>query len=220
MVYFGQFGQDKFLEERVFKSYKKGIFVDVGAHDGLYINNTLFFEKEMEWSGINIEPIPALYEKLEKNRPECKNYNYAVSNEDGDADFILNTGYTEPISGLAKQYDPRHWNRLVNEIQNNGGGTQIVKVKTIRLESLLEKNNIDTIQYLSIDVEGAEFDVIKSINFDKVFIDVIGFENNYNDTTIPIVQYLITKGYKIIPFECLDIFMIHKDSQFLKNIFS
>ena len=68
--------------------------------------------------------------------------------------------------------------------------------------------------------EGAEFDVIKSVNFEKVFIDVIGFENNYHDTTIPIVNFLIGKGYKLIPFECIDVFMIHKDSQFLANIFS
>ena len=67
--------------------------------------------------------------------------------------------------------------------------------------------------YLSIDVEGAEFEVVKSINFDKVFIDIIGFENNYNDNSIPIVNYLIEKGYSVI-HRSIDIFMKHKDSKF------
>ena len=67
--------------------------------------------------------------------------------------------------------------------------------------------------YLSIDVEGAEFAVIKSIDFDSVFIDVIGFENNYNDTSIPIVEYLSAKGYNLL-YTSMDIFMIHKNSKF------
>jgi hypothetical protein len=69
---------------------------------------------------------------------------------------------------------------------------------------------------LSIDVEGAEFEVIKSINFDKVFIDVIGFENNYNDISIPIIEYLDNKGFIFINKTALDIFMINKMSIFYK----
>ncbi len=69
---------------------------------------------------------------------------------------------------------------------------------------------------MSIDVEGAEFEVIKSINFDKVFIDVIGFENNYNDISIPIIEYLDNKGFIFINKTALDIFMINKMSIFYK----
>jgi hypothetical protein len=65
----------------------------------------------------------------------------------------------------------------------------------------------------SIDVEGAEHDVVKSINFDKVFIDVIGFENNYRDASAPIVEYLRTKGYDVV-LAGTDIFMVHQSSQF------
>ena len=61
-----------------------------------------------------------------------------------------------------------------------------------------------------------EFEVIKSINFDKVFIDVIGFENNYNDVSVPIVKYLQEKNYIVIHVS-LDIFMIYKDSLFYKK---
>jgi len=85
----------------------------------------------------------------------------------------------------------------------------------LEFETLLHENNISHINYLSIDVEGAEFEVIKSINFDKVFIDVIGFENNYNDVSVPIVEYLQNKGFIII-HKSLDIFMINKMSIFYK----
>ena len=59
--------------------------------------------------------------------------------------------------------------------------------------------------------------MIKSINFDKVFIDVIDFENNYNDTSIPIIKYLEDKNYVVI-HKSEDIFMIHKKSVFMENI--
>ena len=54
-----QCGQDKFLVENIFKEKRNGFFVDVGAHDGVYISNTAVFEKEYSWSGICIEPSQA-----------------------------------------------------------------------------------------------------------------------------------------------------------------
>ena len=68
-MYTSQDKQDKYLEENVFKGYKGGVFVDVGAHDGVSINNTLYFEKYNGWTGINIEPIKEVYDKLLINRP-------------------------------------------------------------------------------------------------------------------------------------------------------
>ena len=70
---------------------------------------------------------------------------------------------------------------------------------------------------MSIDVEGGEYEVIKSINFDKVFIDVIGFENNYNDSSIPIIKYLQDRNFKILKDVGADIFMINKQSIFVNN---
>jgi hypothetical protein len=55
------------------------------------------------WTGINIEPIETVYDKLVVNIPFCININCAVSNTNGKAEFILNKGYTEMISGLKKQ---------------------------------------------------------------------------------------------------------------------
>jgi hypothetical protein len=117
------------------------------------------------------------------------------------------------ISGIKDTFDPRHLQRLNFENKHMGGSTKIIKVNTKRLETICDENNISHVNYLSIDVEGAEFEVIKSINFDKVFIDVIGFENNYDNTSIPIVQYLKQHNFRII-HKSLDIFMINNKSTF------
>jgi FkbM family methyltransferase len=212
-VYNSQDNQDRYLEENIFKGYTNGFFVDVGAHDGVSINNTLYFEKNNNWTGLNVEPIKKVYDKLVINRPDCININCAVCNNDGETEFLCNTGYTEMISGIKDNFDQRHLMRLLYENHVMGSKTELIKVPTKKLETIFDENNISHVNYLSIDVEGAEFEVIKSINFDKVFIDVIEFENNYDDISVPIVKYLEDKNYVII-HKNMDIFMIHRNSIF------
>jgi FkbM family methyltransferase len=212
---YSQCGQDAFLENTIFKGFKNGTFIDVGAHDGKSFNNTLFFEETHQWSGVNIEPIPDVYEKLKNTRPACHNINCAIDETCGTAEFVCSTGYSEMISGLKKHYDPRHEARLDREILVHKGSKELIKVQTKTLESICDEFKIKHVHYLSIDVEGAEFAVIKSINFDKVFIDVIQFENNYDDSSSQIINYLKTKGYDFLRKLDFDIFMIHEESNFL-----
>jgi FkbM family methyltransferase len=216
-MYYSQCGQDEYLHNTVFKGYNNGFYMDVGAHDGVFINNTLYFEKNHDWHGINIEANPNLFMELIKNRPNNNiNINCAVCNEDGTSEFLCNTGYTDGLSGLTKTYDPRHMSRLNRENRIHKSTTSRIQVITKRIETICDENNIKHINYLSIDVEGAEMEVIASINFDKVFIDVIGFENNYNDKSVEIIEYLKGKSYKVLK-HYTDIFMIHQDSQFVTD---
>lgn len=215
-MFYSQDNQDRFLENYIFKGYKNGIYVDVGAHDGVTINNTLYFQKNNDWKGINIEPIKNVYNMLVLNRPNDINLNCAVYNNDGETDFYCNKGYTEMISGIVNTFDPRHLQRLDKENNEMKSITEIIKVQTKKLETIFFENKITHVNYLSIDVEGAEFEVIKSIDFNNVFIDIIGFENNYNDSSIPIVKYLEEKNY-IMVHKSLDIFMINKKSIFYNN---
>ena len=135
MTFYSQCEQDKFLDEHVFKGYKNGVFVDVGAHDGISINNTLYFEQNYNWSGVNIEPIISVYNKLIINRPKSININAAVCNDDGEQEFVLAKGYSEMISGLKNNYDSRHFDRLNRELKQYGE-SQIINVKTQKLETI------------------------------------------------------------------------------------
>lgn len=213
-MFYSQCSQDKYLENKFFKGYKNGFYVDVGAHNGIDINNTLYFERNNNWNGINIEPIKKIFDSLVKNRPNDININCAVCNHNGETEFYLNEGYTEMLSGIKDNYDKRHLERLNNENIDNFSTTQIIKVITKKLDTIFDENNISHINYLSIDVEGAEFEVIKSINFDKVFIDIIGFENNFIDVSIPIIIFLENNGFKLDIISD-DIFMINLKSQFI-----
>lgn len=214
-TFFSQYSQDRSLEACIFKGYKNGIFMDVGAHDGVCLNNTLYFEKNHNWTGINVEPIKSVYDRLITNRPNSININCAVNNTDGVAEFVYNKGYTEMLSGLKSELDIRHVNRINNEIKHMGGSSETILVDTKRIETICDEHNINHINYLSIDVEGGEMKVLESINYNKVFIDVIGFENNYNDIAQSHIDFLISKGYKKLPDHVADIFMIHNNSKFV-----
>jgi FkbM family methyltransferase len=215
-MFYSQDNQDLYLENNIFKGYKNGFYVDVGAHDGISINNTLYFEKNNNWTGINIEPNKEVFNNLVNNRRNNINLNIAVCNNDGETDFLCNTGYTEMLSGIKDNYDIRHLERIEKENIEKNSVTKIIKVKTKKLETIFNEYNILHINYLSIDVEGSEFEVIKSINFDKVFIDVIGFENNYDENSTPIIKYLEDKNY-VICHKLTDIMMINKKSIFYLN---
>lgn len=219
MPYYSQLGQDEVLDTKVFQGYKRGVFVNVGAYDGVCFDNTLFFERERGWTGINIEP-SHMFADLCKNRPNCINLNVAVSDTDGTAEFLDIDGNPGMLSGLHANYDPRHLQRIERETTEAAVERRIVPVQTRRLETIFKEHRVSRVHCLSIDVEGSEFKCIQSINFSAVFIDVIVFENNYRDTSRPIVEYLQQKGYRMAPIIADDIFMYHKDSPFARTNYS
>ncbi len=177
-MYYSQFQQDKLLNEHFFKNNNNGVFVDVGAHDGISISNSYFFEQSLNWNGICIEPIPSVYKKLQENR-KCICLETSVGNESGTVSFTVNTGYTEMLSGITKLYSLEHLQRIALENSQYNGDKSEIQVGIKKLSEILDSYNIPIIDYLSIDTEGAELDVIKGIDFDKVHINIICFEANY-----------------------------------------
>jgi FkbM family methyltransferase len=211
-MYHSQIGQDKLLHQTYFKNLSNGIFLDIGAHDGIDASNTYFFEKELGWTGICVEPNPNVFSKLQKNRAS-KCFPYAISDIEGELDFVKVSGYAEMLSGLLNAYDPRHIQRIQRDLR--GGTTEIIKVKSIPLSKLLKNEAIHEIHYMSLDVEGAELSVLNSIDFTNVFIHVIDIENNYPDTFGSIESFLFEKGYvKTMNIEW-DVIFVHKNSNLL-----
>jgi FkbM family methyltransferase len=192
--YFSQYGQDKFIAE-YFDFLKKGIFVDIGANDGKTLSNTYYLEKNLLWHGIAIEPSPKVFQRLEKNR-DCILINACISDVVGNSDFLELTGHTEMLSGLVDKYDERHIKRINDEIEEFSGKKNYIQVPCYKLEDVIRKQGLDKINYLNIDIEGGEIDVLKSIDFNNLDIDIIGVENNYKEDEIK--NYLNKFGYRLI----------------------
>lgn len=191
MIYHSQLGQDKFVDEYLqFK--QNGVFIEIGAHDGKSCSNTLFFEEYRNWTGLCIEPGPTEFKKLQENRKSI-NLNCCVSDYDGESEFTYIEGYSMMLSGLSESYNQPHQNRINSEVNSYGGNINKIMMPVFKLQTILDEQGIHDIDYCSIDTEGSEFNIIKSIDFDKTNIKIFSIENNYGDTQIQ--NYLASHGY-------------------------
>jgi FkbM family methyltransferase len=190
--FYSQYQQDQYVYERFFKNKRNGVFVDIGAHDGITLSNTYFFEKNMEWTGICVEPIPEIFARLKNNRT-CLCIEGCIFDDLDKVSFLKISGWAEMLSGIVQNYDPLHVKRIESEIALNGGHTQVIEVKCYNLTHLLLDNQIQHVDYLSIDTEGGEFGILRSIDFTKLDIDIIEVENNYHE---PFEEFLAAAGYK------------------------
>lgn len=195
LTFYSQCGQDQYIYESFFKEKPKGIFIDIGAHDGITFSNTKFFE-ELGWEGICIEPIPEVFEELKKNRSSIC-VKGCISDKAGTGRFLRIKGYPEMLSGLLDYYDPTHLGRALTEIYSAPTNScDVIAVECFLLNDILEKNGYFHVDYLSLDTEGGEFEILQSIDFEKFDIEIIEVENNFNESKIR--YFLASKGYEFM----------------------
>lgn len=198
---YSQLGQDLWVLEET-DNKKGGFFVDFGATDGITINNSYLLEKDYDWTGIVSEPNPAYFEDLSKNR-QCVIDHNAVFTETGKQVVLLSPEATDisTIQGYGTDDEFAQARAL---------GTPI-EVPTISLFDLLELHKAPSyIDYLSVDTEGSEYDILKAF-FDseqssKYNIQLITVEHNYTDARKKIYELLTENGYELARTEKCDDF--------------
>lgn len=184
MSSYSQFGQDIHVLD-YYSNKSNGFFIDVGAYDGKEISNTYLLEHQFNWKGICFEPLPNEFEKCKKNRPNSICINNAVfSQSDKEFSFAVHLG----LSGI-KEYINKHAHILDT--------CEYIKVKTVTLTEILDKYNAPlNIDYMSIDTEGSELEVLKGIDFDRYSFGVMHIEhNNEEPKRSDIRSFLENKGY-------------------------
>ncbi|MEI8347455.1 MAG: FkbM family methyltransferase [Pseudomonadota bacterium] len=208
-----QYGQDQWLKEKVFFGKNGGFFVDIGAHDGVEFSNTFLFEKDQGWQGLAIEPVPESFAALQKNR-SCQCLQGCVSAISGTVIFSQLTIPSENadgvmLSGLKQHYDAQHTARIQRELLRYGGQLQEISVPSFRFMELIDRYGITHIDYLSVDTEGSEAEILQSIDFSRIPISVIGVENNYGELSVP--RWLSKNGYRRVKRIGRDDFYFAKD---------
>ena len=203
MKSYSQIGQDLEVLKR-YNNKTDGFFVEIGASDGVVFSNTYLLEKFFNWKGICVEPIPNRYESLCKNRPNSvcfDNAVYDVSNKQVIFDIANNF---DLLSGISQNIDCH-----VQAV--NANKSQII-VTTISLNDLLEKSNAPSfMEYLSLDTEGSELEILKSLDFQKYMFGLIDVEHNYVEPRrSQIKELLISNGYEYIRENAFDDCYKHK----------
>ena len=206
---YSQYNQDIILNEKIFKNRENGFFIDIGAYDGICYSNTLYFEKNFDWSGICIEANPTIFKELENNR-NCTCINKGIWKENKTMEFWEMTGGQSMLGGFVDSYDERHIQRIETELKQYNQTKKVIEVECVSLMNLMEDYDCSVIDFLSIDVEGSEEIILKSIDYEKVDIKIIACENNYNSNEL-------INFYQNINFTHLG--KIHVDDIFVNNKF-
>ena len=183
-----QIGQDLRVLE-FYNNKEDGFFIEIGASNGIYLSNTYLLETEYKWKGICCEPIPNRFEELVINRPNSVCYNQAVYSESGLSLIFDIANNFDLLSGISDHIDAYKLNVDANKTS--------IEVQTISLLDVLDNANAPRfIEYMSLDTEGTELEIIKKFDFEKYTFGLIDIEHNYiQPRRSEINNLLLSKGY-------------------------
>jgi FkbM family methyltransferase len=174
------------LKELEYK--KNGFFVEFGATNGLDLSNSFLLESEFSWQGILAEPGRVWRNDLRKNRPRAKIEERLVW-KDSTSKLLFNETAMAEFSTIDLLS-----NRDVHRGHRENGGKYVVE--TISLNDLLSKHQAPSvIDYLSIDTEGSEYEILSCLDFERYSFRVITCEHNYSKQRNLIYKLLTKHGY-------------------------
>lgn len=191
---YSQCRQEEFVLN-YFNNKNNGVFIELGALDGIRHSNTFLLEKKYNWSGLLIEPSPSLYKELKINRNTHTENILVGDKKQENIDFLYIEDKTKCIGlqGVVENYNSKHVDRIFRELNNEPH--KIIQINMVTLQDLCDKHNICKVDYLSLDVEGSELKVLQGIDFSKLDIKLIGVEINYHEDKEEIYNILNKNGY-------------------------
>jgi len=166
---------------------KNGYFLDFGATNGVNLSNTYLLEKDFGWTGILAEPAKVWHEDLKANRSAAIDFDCVWSKSGEVVNFtVAPEAEYSTISSFTKGDG--------HASARNHGVTY--PVNTISLNDLLTRHNAPSkIDYLSIDTEGSELEILGAFDFNKYAISVITCEHNFSSHRSKIFDLLSSKGF-------------------------
>jgi FkbM family methyltransferase len=172
-----------------------GVYFEVGANDGLTQSNTAYLERYCGWTGILVEAIPHKYVECRKNRPRSAIFHAALVSADYDLPYVP-VRYSNLMSVIAHASDAdveAHLDAGQAFLKNESvlsGETFLAPARTAT--DVILASGADRIDLFSLDVEGAEMDVLAGIDFSRVRPRAFIIEaRNINRVT----DFLADKGY-------------------------
>lgn len=182
-----------------------GFFVESGAYDGIEHSDTLALEKHFGWCGLLIEADPTLMEKLGHNRPDCLHRAACLHGDPGYAGYFLHGG---KWGGLVREM-PSSW---LDEHDDRGTASSLFATNSLQ-DVLRSEACCQHIDYLSLDLEGAEYSVLKSW-FDSnpdIKIDLLSVEYQLEQGRLERLEDLLGRnGYELDEVRGFDACFVRK----------
>lgn len=188
---FSQFKQDYYLFTRHFAELKRpGVYLDVAANDPVSISNTYFFDRCLRWSGVCVEANPSYFEKIHRLR-SCHMVPTCVGRREGEMVEFALSGGSGGILGSSNKHMEK-WMKADVHIPT-------IKARCTTIQKVLDRGNIRVVDFMSLDVEGHELNVLMGIDWTRTRINVMSIE--VSGTTVQDIEKWMDKiGYKrLIP---------------------
>lgn len=170
--------EDRFLWENMFYGKQNGTFLEMGALDGVTFSNTYMFEKSLGWNGILIEGDPENFAKLKQNRKSQILVNAAVCSKKMQVHYV--TKGLGPVRGIWEFMEEdfrKRWHKKIDM-------KMLPTVECIPIVDVLKNYSVKHFNLWSLDVEGSELEVLKTMNFTEYTFDVILVESYHQKERI------------------------------------
>lgn len=204
-VSFAQQGEDLIVDrilQRILgrKLSNPGVYVDVGAYHPIEHSVTYLLYLR-GWKGIAIDASSTTQNEFLKYRNKDDFFNCVVGGKDNlDVDFYVSEGVEGDRSLINTKYP------------DNDDRYRKVTLKQRSINSILDDKNITKINVLNIDIEGAELEVLESLDFDKFRPDIVAVEIHGNDIEVclqsPVAELLFSRGYKCVATAVITYFFV------------
>jgi len=185
-----------------FKGKADGFYIDIGANDGIS-GSTTFWAQQAGWKGICVEPQKSTFDRMKKVR-NCALYNCAVSNKSQENVEFISFPDKDTRSGLADSMSQSHIEeaKKLSDMEKN-----FVSTKTFG-DIMSDFPDVKFIEFLSIDTEGHEMQVLESIDFTKFKFGLITIETEDGSD---VAKYVENNGYKKLMTAGSDVLFVPKD---------
>jgi FkbM family methyltransferase len=189
MTYYSQIGQDAYFIENIAKGKRGGRFLDVGAHDGINTSNTYALEKDYGWTGICVEANADLAEQCRINRPQSTVVHTAVWSDARNVVFQLPHSGNDFLSRVAGI--PCNDNYFAQDFRE----TIDITMPALPLKTIIGEGD-HYFDYFSLDIEGAELEALKGIDWSKTSFGFVAMEYGHRqDFAQELIQFMDSKGY-------------------------
>lgn len=181
---------EEFLIEKLVGGKKNGFYIDIGAHHPYRFSNTCYFYKQ-GWSGINIEPNPELFNSFLKHRKRDINLNIGISSKSRLMPYYW---FEEPAYNTFSDERFQYLNKINQKLIRTG------LISTLTLDKALQGISIpDVIDFMNIDTEGMELEIIQSIDWTRIRPSLLVLESKVESLpdvlNSELTLYLKMQGY-------------------------
>ena len=194
--HYAEFAEDIMIN-RIFNNIQDGFYLDIGAYHPIKGSLTYTLHKR-GWKGMNIDLSKTSIDLFNIARPKDININCAISNFSGDTHYFENS----PINQQ-------------NSLMSNNVGQKKIKIKSYKVDEILSLNNINKVDFINIDTEGNELDILESINYEKTNPYLFTIEENSffmnNNSKLAKIKFMKEKNYELINIIGVTMFFVKKN---------